>query len=101
MDRGKSKGYVFAICQDADDPYIPNALHVERDDECVPWRYKTDEDAARGAERDGVKMLYGIPHVEDGIYLDTPENRQLLNDYSANIQREMRRPKNHNKGYDR
>ena len=56
-----SKGYVVAVCQELDDPYICGVLHVERD---------------------GVKLLYGIPYVEDGVYLDTPANRRLLADYS-------------------
>ena len=80
-----AKGYVFAVCQDLDDPYICGALHVERDDQAVPWSYETDEQAARGAERDGVKLLYGIPSVEDGVYLDTAENRRLLGEYSRTI----------------
>ncbi len=83
----KPKGYVFAVCQDFDDPYIRGALHVERDDQAAPWVYETDEQAARGAERDGVKLLYGIPYVEDGIYLDTPENRRRLDSYSRAMQR--------------
>ena len=81
-----SKGYVFAVCEDPDDPYICGALHVERDDQ-PPWLYETDEQAARGAERDGVKLLYGIPYVEDGVYLDTPANRRLLADYSMTMDR--------------
>ena len=85
MDQEKSKGYVFAVCQNADDPYICGALHVERDDQAVPWIYETDEEAARAVERDGVKLLYGIPYVEDGVYLDTPENRQLLGSYSRDM----------------
>ena len=80
-----SKGYVLAVCQDLDDPYICGALHVERDDQ-PPWLYETDEQAARGAEQDGVKLLYGIPYVEDGVYLDTPENRRLLGAYSRDMQ---------------
>lgn len=32
MDQTKSRGYVFTISQDADDPYICDVLHVERDD---------------------------------------------------------------------
>ena len=81
-----SKGYVFAVCEALDDPYICGALHVERDDQ-PPWVYETDEQAARGAERDGVKLLYGIPYVEDGVYLDTPANRRLLADYSMTMDR--------------
>ncbi len=101
MDQEKSKGYVFAVCQNADDPYICGALHVERDDQAVPWIYETDEEAARAAERDGVKLLYGISYVEDGVYLDTPENRQLLGLYSRDMQRTLTNRKNPNKGYDR
>lgn len=70
----KRSGYVLAI----GDGYIENAIHVERDDECVPWRYETDEDAARAAERDGIQLIYGMPGVPDGVYLDTPENRKVI-----------------------
>ena len=80
---GKSRGYVLAVCEAADDPYICGAIHVERDDSS--WAYETDEEAARAAGRDGVKLLYGIPYVEDGVYLDTPENRRLLNGYSRDM----------------
>ena len=80
-----AKGYVLAVCEDLDDPYICGALHVERDDSV--WIYETDEEAARAAERDGVKLLYGIPFVEDGVYLDTPANRRLLADYSMTMDR--------------
>jgi hypothetical protein len=74
---------------------------VERDDQAVPWIYETDEEAARAVERDGVKLLYGIPYVEDGVYLDTPENRQLLGSYSRDMQRTLTNRKNPHKGYDR
>ena len=84
MNCVKSRGYVLAVCEDADDPYICGALHVERDDSTGD--YETDEEAARAAGRDGVKLLYGIPYVEDGVYLDTPENRRLLNAYSRDMQ---------------
>ena len=80
-----SKGYVLAVCDDLNDPYICGALHVERDDSV--WIYETDEEAARAAERDGVKLLYGIPYVENGVYLDTPANRRLLADYSITMDR--------------
>ena len=101
MDQVKRSGYVFAVCQDADDPDISGALHVERNDQAVPWVYETDEEAARAAERDGVKLLYGIPYVEDGVYLDTPENRQLLGLYSRNMQRTLLNKKNPHKGCNR
>ena len=87
MESGMSKGYVITACQDADDPYICGALHVERDDSS--WMYESDDEAARAAERNGVKLLYGIPYVEDGVYLDTPENRRLLNAYSKDMQQRV------------
>ena len=34
-----------------------------------------------------MKLLYGIPYVEDGVYLDTPANRRLLADYSMTMER--------------
>lgn len=80
--RTEGPGYVIALCQDADDPYIPGAFHVERDDSAVPWRFLHDEDAAKAAEQDGIKLVYGIPYVEDGIYVDTPDNREVLEAYS-------------------
>lgn len=101
MDQANRSGYVFAVCQDADDSYICGALHVERNDQSVPWVYETDEEAARAAERDGVKLLYGIPYVEDGVYLDTPENRQLLGLYSRNMQRTLLNKKNPHRVCDR
>lgn len=87
------RGYVFAICEDTGDPYIYGALHVERDDSAPVWIYQTDEEAARGAERDGVKLLYGIPHVQDGAYLDTEENREMLWEYSRMMEQFVRNRK--------
>lgn len=71
------KGYVFAIAEDSSF-YIPNALHVERDDEL--FLFADDEAAAKAAERDGVQLIHGMEDVPDGIYLDTPENRAAILD---------------------
>ena len=79
------KDYVITVCRGQDDPYICGALHVERP--ASSWTCETDEEAARAAQRDGVKLLYGIPYVQDGIYLDTPENRWRLDSYSRAMQR--------------
>ena len=90
----------ITVCDGADDPYICGALHVERDDST--WDYETDEEAARAAGRDGVKLLYGIPYVEDGVYLDTPENRRLLGAYSRDMQERISLNKrNSNRDYAR
>ena len=69
------KGYVLAIA-DGSRFYIPNALHVERDDEL--FLYADDEAAAKAAEQDGVRMIHGMDGVPDGVYLDTPENREII-----------------------
>ena len=63
------KGYVFAIA-DGSEFYIPDAVHIERDDEL--FLFADDEQAAQAAERDGVRLIYGMEHVPDGVYVDTP-----------------------------
>ena len=69
------KGYVFAIA-DGSEFYIPDAVHIERDDEL--FLFADDEQAAQAAERDGVHLIYGMEHVPDGVYVDTPENREVI-----------------------
>jgi hypothetical protein len=76
-------GHVIAVCQDDDDPYIPDAYHIERDDSAHPRIYETDKEAARGAERDaerdGIRLIHAMEGVKDGVYfLDTPENREII-----------------------
>ncbi|MDR2088510.1 MAG: hypothetical protein LBP73_04040 [Clostridiales Family XIII bacterium] len=68
------KGYVVA--ESDGDGYIPGALHIERNDSL--FMYPNDSEAARAAEADGVKLIYGLPYIPDGMYLDTPENRALI-----------------------
>ena len=70
-----SKGYVLAYA-DFSDFYIPNALHVERDDEL--FLFADDAEAAKAAERDGIRLIYGMEDVPDGVYVDTPENRTAI-----------------------
>lgn len=75
----EKKGYVIAICDDSDF-YLPNVEHIERNDSLNPWKYAYDEDAAKGAEQDGIKLIYGMDGVDDGVYIDTPENRKRAMD---------------------
>lgn len=56
--------------------YIPEALHVERIDDMA--LYDGDFEAAKAAEQDGVRLIYGMDGIPDGIYIDTPENRELI-----------------------
>ena len=65
------------------DYYLPHADHVERNDMLYidgEWvcGIEDDEQAAKAAEADGVKLIYGMPGVSDGVYVDTPENRAVL-----------------------
>jgi len=71
----QARGYVLTIA-DNSDFYIPDALHVERDDEL--FLFPDDEAAARAAECDGIALIYGLDGVPDGVYVDTPENRDVI-----------------------
>ena len=83
------RGYVITACGDSDGAYVRGASHVEMDTR--DWRFNDDAEAARAAERDGVRLIYGIPFVEDGVYVDTPENRAVLERYSRKIAAAIRR----------
>jgi hypothetical protein len=74
-----SKGYVICTTDATSDFYMPDVLHIQRDDSLA--MYPNDAAAARAAEQDGVKLIYGMPHVPDGVYIDTPENRGAIERY--------------------
>ena len=74
MDKSE-KGYVLAVAEDSGF-YIPGALHIERNDDLM--LYDSDEQASEAAEQDGVKLIRGMEHIPDGVYLDTPENRTVI-----------------------
>ena len=93
------KGYLLCATTDSEF-YIPDALHVERDDEL--FKYPDDEAAAKAAEADGMKLIYGMSGVPDGVYVDTLENRATIQknllrypEYRAvaGVVEEMPRPK--------
>lgn len=71
------RGYVLALA-DFSEFYIPGALHVERDD--ALFLFEDDAEAVWAAERDGVRLIYGMEDVPDGVYVDTPENRAAILD---------------------
>ena len=65
------------------DYYLPHTDHVERNDMLYidgEWinGIEDDEQAAKAAEADGVKLIYGMTGIPDGVYVDTPENRAIL-----------------------
>lgn len=71
----QEKGY-FITATINHGSYIPEALHVERIDDMA--LYDGDFEAAKAAEQDGVRLIYGMDGIPDGIYIDTPENRELI-----------------------
>lgn len=71
------KGYIIA-CAVGSSFYVDDAEHIERDDSCIPWMFENDLEAARAAEADGIKLIYGMQGVPDGVYVDTPETRAIL-----------------------
>lgn len=77
MSKSSKKGYVIARAEGSSF-YIDDAEHIERDDSCYPFMYQDDEEAARAAETDGIKLIRGMPGVPDGVYVDTPETRAIL-----------------------
>jgi hypothetical protein len=87
----QEKGYVIAVCDDSDF-YIPNAEHIERNDSASPWKYKNDAEAAKGAEQDGVKLIYGMTGVKNGIYIDNPANRKLIETVLHKEKQQERKP---------
>ena len=89
----REKGYLIAVCHEAEGPYIRGAEHIETDRDA--WVHENDAEAARAAERDGVRLIYGMPYVADGVYVDTPENRLILRDYSKVIARIVREKLSH------
>ena len=85
------KGYLITACHSDGGPFICDALHVELDTK--NWLYDDDESAARAARSDGVKLIYGVPCVADGVYLDTPANRAIVEAYSRRMLAAIQRRK--------
>lgn len=56
--------------------YIPNALHVERNDNLM--LVEDDEQASKEAEKAGIPMIYDMDGVPNGVYVDTEENREII-----------------------
>lgn len=70
-----NKGYLISVA-DNSSFYIPDALHIERDDSLM--LVKDDDAASRLAEQNGIKLIYGMEGVPDRVYLDTEENRDVI-----------------------
>lgn len=55
---------------------IPGALHIERLDSVN--KFRDDYAAAKQAEKDGIPIIHDMDGVEDWTYIDTYENRALI-----------------------
>lgn len=71
----KKHGY-FVCVSDTSDTIIPNALHIELDGDQM--LFESDYEAAKAAERDGIPIIHDIEGCEDWTYVDTKENRILI-----------------------
>lgn len=71
----KDKGYGIFV-SNGSHFYIPGAEHIEMIDEEA--MFGDDEEACKQAEMDGVKLIYGMEGVSDGIYIDTLKNRNII-----------------------
>ena len=69
------KSWVFAYAEGSDF-YIPNVLHIERNDDLM--FVEDDDDACKEAEKEGVPLIYGLEGIPDGVYVDTEENRNII-----------------------
>lgn len=71
----QGKGYGIFIAEGSSF-YIPQAEHIEKIDE--DNLFSDDEEACKQAEKDGVKLIYNMEGIPDGVYIDTIQNRDIL-----------------------
>lgn len=75
-------GYLICVATDAGEGFIPGARYIERDDSSM--RFDSDQEAARQAEGDGVPIIHDIPAISDWTYVDSSENRVLIERFLEN-----------------
>lgn len=72
----------YVVCTGSANDLVPNALHIERNDALCEALGIIDEyddfAAALDAQRDGIKLITGIPGIYNNFYLDTPKNREII-----------------------
>ena len=83
--RPLTHGYIISFSTDAND-CIPYAWHVSVFRGLVGTECADECCAATFAEEDGVSLIYGIPGVQDGLYLDTEENRAIIQQYLQSME---------------
>jgi hypothetical protein len=71
----EKKSYLLTYA-DGSEFYIPDALHIERNDALMLVEY--DADASVEAEKEGINLIYGMDGVPDRVYIDTEDNRKII-----------------------
>lgn len=56
--------------------YIPNVLHVERNDDKM--LVEDDKQACVEAEKSGIPLICDMQFVPNNVYVDTEENRRII-----------------------
>lgn len=78
----------FVCATDSASDLIPDAEHIERNDELCEQLGITDElddfEAAKEAQIDGIKLIDNIEGIYPNLYVDSPENRKIINSYLEN-----------------
>lgn len=79
------KVYAPAICNASD--CVPDAIHIERVDEILEkigvYDDVDDFEAAKIAQSDGIKLIDDIEGIYENFYVDTKDNRKIIEDYIA------------------
>lgn len=78
--RPLTMGYMI-IASDDGQTTIPGAEYVSVFRGLVGTEFADESMATVFAEQDGVKLIFGLPLVPDGLYLDTEKNRKILEKY--------------------
>lgn len=73
---GNEKNSWLLAYADGSEFYIPDVLHVERNDELM--LVEGDEQASKEAEKAGIPLIYDLEGVPNGVYVDTEENRNII-----------------------
>jgi len=67
----------YLICHTEDSSfYIPQASHIERNDELM--LVYTDEEASIDAKKEGVLLIEEMDGVPDNVYIDSLKNREII-----------------------
>ena len=73
-------GYMI-VASDDGRTTIPGAEYVSVFRGLVGTEFADESMATVFAEQDGVKLIFGLPLVPDGLYLDTEKNRKIIEKY--------------------